>query len=142
VSTRKLMMAALLACTATTLGCSFAAREPNRYRADTRSLLETGNAALKTCYDSVITGNKGAVGNVTVNFTVQAETGRVTALKVDEANSSAPQPVQQCVLDAVGGVGTLDPPDANDGIATFSYEFEVAPQAAPQAKNSGFKAGG
>lgn len=124
-------------CALATMGCSFAKRSPEMYREDTRALLETKSGELKACYDSYLQSDKGASGTVTVFFVVQKETGKITKAEVKDA--SAPQPLQDCVTSSLVGL-TLDPPDADDGHATFSYEFQVA---APQTsqKESGFEAG-
>lgn len=118
---------------ASTIGCSFAARSPEMYREDVRAVLETKNPDIKACYDSVIRGNSNAVGTVTVRFDVMTETGQITNVMVDETNSTAPQPVKDCVTNAITGLA-IQPPDANMGKATFVYEFQIAPpQTAPPA---------
>ena len=122
--------ALLAAVAATSMGCTFIARSPEQYRDDTRAVLESAAAGLKTCYDGVIKGNKSATGTVTVRFTVEQETGIIKDAQVDAEQSTAPAPVQDCVMQSLGGL-KLDPPDARDGKATFTYEFEIAPQQAP-----------
>ena len=134
---RNLVAISLLAgLAAGSMGCQFIARGPDKYRDDTRALLESNSSSLKSCYDGVIKDNKGAVGTVTVKFTVAKESGAIQDVRVDEANSTAPAPVQDCVTNALQGLA-LDPPDARDGKATFSYEFEVAPQATAPAAAAG-----
>jgi hypothetical protein len=117
------------------LGCQFIARGPDDYRNDTRQLLESNSSSLKGCYDGVISSDKNATGTVTVSFTVEKETGRIKEVQIDESNSSAPPPVRECVVNSITGL-ELDPPDARDGQATFTYEFEIASQAA--ARVSGY----
>jgi hypothetical protein len=112
------------------MGCSFHARGPDKYRDDVRALLEKNSASLKSCYDGVRKGDEAAAGTVTVNFVVQKETGKIAKVAVDAANSTAPQGVQDCLSQSLDGLA-LDPVDARDGHATFTYEFEVAPGAAP-----------
>ena len=130
---RNLLAICLLAgLAAGSLGCRFIARGPDKYRDDTRALLESNSSGLKACYDGVIAGDKAAVGTVTVKFTVAQESGAIQDVRVDEANSTAPTSVQDCVTNSLQGLA-LDPPDARDGKATFTYEFEVAPQGAPAA---------
>lgn len=125
---QKLTATALLtALTMGSLACSFIARPPEQYRDDTQAVLDAAGGNLKACYDGVIVNDKNAKGTVTVMFSVEAETGIVKNAKVDEANSTAPAPVQDCVLQTLGGL-KLDPPDARDGQATFSYQFDIAPQ--------------
>ncbi len=125
---QKLTATALLAALAVgSLACSFIARPPEQYRDDTQAVLDAAGGNLKACYDGVIAKDKNAKGTVTVMFSVEAETGTVKDARVDEANSTAPAPVQDCVLQTLGGL-KLDPPDARDGQATFSYQFDIAPQ--------------
>jgi hypothetical protein len=125
----------LVAVAATSIGCSFAARSPDMYRDDVQAVLETKSADIKACYDQVIRADKSAVGAVTVHFDVMTETGQITNVMVDEQSSTAPQPVKDCVTNAIQGLA-IDPPDANMGKATFVYEFQIGPQqqaAAPAA---------
>jgi len=125
------------ACAVGSMGCSFAKRSPEMYREDTRALLETKSGELKACYDSYLKSDKSASGSVTVFFVVQKETGKVTKAEVQDA--SAPQALQDCVTNSLIGL-TLDPPDADDGHATFTYEFQVKPQKTSK-NESGFNAG-
>lgn len=130
-------LSVVAACAFGAMGCSFAKRGPDMYREDTRALLETKSSELKACYDSYLTSDKTASGSVTVFFVVQKETGKVTKAEVQDA--SAPQALQDCVTSSLVGL-SLDPPDADDGHATFTYEFQVKP-AATSKKESGFSAG-
>ena len=112
------------------VGCSFIKRSPEQYRDDTQALLEQNSGKLKACYDGILKTDKTAAGTVTVFFVVEKETGALKMTEVKADQSTAPQPVQDCVMQALEGLA-LDPGDADDGHATFSYEFEIAPQAAP-----------
>jgi hypothetical protein len=114
---------ALFVMTMASTGCSFHARDAEGYRKDTRTLLESKNADIKSCYDAALVKNPSVSGNVIVHFTVQSETGTVKDAKVDPS-SSAPADLSQCVVNAIQGL-TLDPPDARDGDATYSWEFQV-----------------
>jgi hypothetical protein len=124
-------------CAAATMGCSFAKRSPEMYREDTRAVLESKSGELLACYDTYLKSDKGAGGTVTVFFVVQKETGKVTQAEVKDAN--APQALQDCVTASLVGL-MLDPGDADDGHATFTYEFKPS---APKSgkKESGFEAG-
>jgi hypothetical protein len=117
------------------VGCKFAKRGPDKYRDDTQALLDTKSGELKVCYDGVLRGDKAAAGTVTIWFLVEKDTGLIKDAKVQDA--SAPQALQDCVSNTLVGL-QLDPPDADDGHATFSYEFEVAP-AKQAAAASGFE---
>lgn len=121
------------------LGCRFIKRSKQKYRDDTTALLQNGNASLKSCYDDVLKNDSSANGSVVVMFKVKDETGKIFDVKVDEANSTAPKPVQDCVSQSLAGSAPLDPPDAVEGHATYTYEFEIAPQKAPEPTSSDFK---
>jgi hypothetical protein len=104
-------------------GCSFHARDADSYRKATRALLETRNPDIKTCYDSELKKDPKVAGVVVVKFTVQKETGAISAAKVDSA-STAPATLADCVVKALDGLA-LDPPDERQGDATFQWEFQV-----------------
>ena len=68
-----------------------------------------------------------------VRFDVAPDTGQITKVAVDEAKSSAPAPVRECVTTALQGL-VLKPGDSNPGKATFAWEFKANPAApAPAA---------
>jgi len=131
----KLMPFTALAVLAGATACSFAARGPEMYRDDTQKLLDTRNAQLKACYDDALKTDAKMAGTVTVQFVVEPETGKVTKAAIDKTKSTAPDALGQCVIRAVDGL-VLQPPDANEGQATFTYEFKPNPVAAapPPAK--------
>lgn len=112
---------------ATASACQFIARSPKQYAEDAGTLIAKSNAKVKDCYDGVLKGDKSAKGTVTVNFTVNKETGTIGDVKADAANSTAPESVHACVVSALDGL-TLDPPDQRVGLATFRYELSVKPQ--------------
>ena len=109
--------------------CSFAARSPEQYRDVTRAALETKNDAIHACYDGVLKASPGAQGKVTVKFVVDDEQGKVGSVTVDKANTTAPDPVAECVTKHIGGVAIAPPPDANKGEGTWVYEFAAPPPA-------------
>lgn len=113
-------------------GCSIMMRDPEGYRTDTRTLLASKDAELQSCYNEVLKQDKTAAGTVSVKFTVQAETGAIVDPEIDAAGTTAPEPLGQCVLNAMNGL-TIEPPDELDGIATFVYEFKAEPAPAPAA---------
>ncbi len=125
----------LLTMAAGAVGCSFHARSPEKYEQDTRAVLESNAATLKACYDGVLRNDPNAGGNVVVRFDVQEKTGAITQVAIDETQSTAPQPVSDCVYQSLQGL-VLEPPDARLGKATFSYEFTIAPPA-PAAPPAG-----
>ena len=107
-------------------GCSFHARSPDEYRDATQALLDTKSADIKTCYDGALKGKADLAGTVTVHFTVEAETGKISNVSADAAKTQAPEVLTQCVVKALEGL-SLNPPDANPGDASFEYKFVVGP---------------
>jgi hypothetical protein len=105
------------------IGCGGKARGPDTYRADTQSLLSLRSAQLKTCYDAALASDATLAGTVRVNFVVAKKTGMLTKATIDPA-STAPEPLGRCVLQALDGL-KLDPPDRNEGRATFEYAFQA-----------------
>ncbi len=109
-------------------GCTGTARGLEAYRTDTASLLASRSAPLQSCYDDALKADANAAGTVTVQFVVQKKTGDIANTTIDAAKTTAPKPVGDCVLKTMTGM-KLDPPDRNEGRATFVYEFK--PPAAP-----------
>lgn len=109
--------------------CSFYARSPEQYRTDTTTLLDSKTAEISTCYDAALKATPGAAGKVTVVFTVEEKTGKISDAKADPGRTTAPQPLIDCVVNALNGL-MLAPPDQRKGNATFEYDFAL-PAAAP-----------
>lgn len=110
--------------------CSFHARGPDQYRDDTRALLESKTPEIKACYDGMLQTQQSVAGTVRVKFKVQEETGKIVEVEVDPAGTTAPPELAQCVVRSIDGL-VLQPPDENPGIASFSWEFQAEPVAAP-----------
>lgn len=129
---KSLISLTLVSLAALAAGCSFAARSPEMYAADTQKVLESRSPDIKKCYDDALKTKQDLAGRVTVKFTVKNETGELTGLQVDAANTTAPEPLPGCVIAALQGL-KLTPPDEKEGLATFSWEFVAtpAPAAAP-----------
>ena len=121
----------VLASVAGALTCSCAARNAEMYRDDTRKLLEKKNAEIHQCYNEVLKTDPTASGTVVVKFTVQSDTGKIVDAEIDPQRSGAPPALGVCIQQAITAL-TLDPPDGNDGQATFVYEFTVGPAPAPE----------
>lgn len=133
VKMRKSPNLALLALAVAAVGCSVAARDANMYAQDTQKVLESRNGAIKACYDQLLKADKNVAGTVTVKFTVKTETGDLTDIKVDPAGTTAPEALSQCVVTSIQGL-KLAPPDSQEGLATYSWSFQVgAPAAAVPA---------
>jgi hypothetical protein len=98
-------------------------RAVDAYRADTQKLLDGRQANIKTCYDSALKTDAALGGTVTVQFIIEKTSGAISGVTVDTAKTTAPPALQSCVVDSISKL-TLDPPDANEGHATFVYEFK------------------
>jgi hypothetical protein len=123
-------------------GCSFAARSPDMYRDDTQKLLDTRAGDIKACYDGILKTDSKAEGLVVVRFDVAEDTGQITKVALDDAKSTAPAPVRECVTKGLEGL-VLKPGDARLGKATFSWEFKANPApAAPAAAATATPAAG
>jgi TonB family protein len=99
------------------------ARDVDAYRSDTQKLLDSRSSQLQSCYDDALKSNRKLSGTVTVQFVVEKESGQVVKATIDTAKSTAPPALGQCVLRVVEGL-KLEPPDKNEGQATFVYEFK------------------
>jgi hypothetical protein len=108
-------------------GCTCVARDQETYRADTRTLVETKNKALKDCYDAALVADPKLDGQVTVKFKVEKKTGKILEPTVDKAETKAPDELGACIVKAIDGL-TLDPVDQRDGLATFKWTFKANPQ--------------
>ena len=106
-------------------GCSCLARDAETYRADTRTVLETRNDAVKACYDEALKADPAVSGTVVVKFKVEKKTGKIIDTAVDTARSKAPESLSKCIVEAIDGL-TLDPVDQRDGMATFSWTFKAS----------------
>jgi len=108
---------------AATSACTFIARDPETYKADTRTVIETQNTKIKECYDVALVANEKVSGKAVIKFTVEKKTGKIVNPVVDPS-STAPADMSQCIVNAVDGL-VLDPPDQRDGQATYTWEFKV-----------------
>jgi hypothetical protein len=115
--------AALIALGLALSGCSgsFYARSPDDYRTATRTLLESKESSFKQCYEGVLSATPDAAGTVAVSFVVEEKTGKIlTPSSLPE--STAPQPLRECVVKGLDGLA-LDPPDQRKGVATVTFDF-------------------
>ena len=122
----------LIALLASVTGCSFYARSPEDYRDATQALLDTKAGDIKACYDAALKNQKELQGRVTVQFTVEAETGKIKDVKTDPSGTTAPETLSTCVTNSISGLA-LTPPDKRDGVATWVYDFAATPAAPPAA---------
>jgi hypothetical protein len=109
--------------------CSFLARDTETYERDTSSLLDTRSSQLQACYDQELARNPDMAGKLTVTFTVEKQTGKMTALAWDKSRTTVSETLATCVISALEGL-ELSEPDQRDGVATFSYTFRNTKPAA------------
>jgi len=119
-----LRIAAAAALVAGLGACSFEyhARSPEDYRAATRALLESKQSDFTNCYAGVIKATPDAKGSVAVSFEVEEKTGKIVTPK-SLPESTAPQPLQECVVNGLNGLA-LEPPDQRKGVATMTFDFD------------------
>jgi hypothetical protein len=133
----KLLTIGLFGLAASTAACSFTARSPEDYRDATQAVLATKSPAMQSCYNTVLQSTNNAAGTVVVSFTVENSTGKIMSPTVDATKSTAPAAVQSCVTTNLAGL-VIQPPDARDGQATFTWDFEPnGPGATPTATPPG-----
>lgn len=120
---RSIIITGALLCAVALSACSFHARDAESYRKVTREVLETKNGEIKSCYDTALKDNPDRTGTVVVTMTVEKDTGVIKDVKVDDKETKASQALRACVTDALTGL-KIDPPDARDGHATFTWKFE------------------
>ncbi len=101
-------------------GCAY--RSPEMWRDDTNKVLTTKNEEIRICYDGVLKTQPGVGGKVTVKFEVETEAGKIQNVTVDQANTTAPPAVSDCVKHSIEGL-VITPPDARVGQGTYVYEF-------------------
>jgi hypothetical protein len=104
--------------------CQFIARSPEDYAKDTKALVAKQQDKMKSCYDEILKGDQKAAGVVAVKFNVEPKTGTLKNAKIDAGKTTAPENVQQCVLEQMKGL-TLDPPDQREGLGSFEIEFKA-----------------
>lgn len=105
-------------------GCSGAIRTAEPYRDDVAKVLESKNGDVTACYNEALKTNKELAGTVTVKFMVEMKTGTFKDIKTD-----GPPELGTCVSNALNGL-VLTPGDANNGDATFTYQFTPGAPAA------------
>lgn len=129
--TKSLTKLGLVALVLGAVGCSYYARSPEDYRKVTRELIEGNRPAIESCYTEALKAQKDLTGRVAIKFSVQPETGMISNTQVDAAQTTAPDSLAQCVVQAVEGL-QLAPPDEREGQATFYFDFIAQqPSASP-----------
>ncbi len=111
------------------LGCAVMARDTPTYESDTSALLDTRADELEACYAKQLGFNPALAGKLTITFTVEKKTGKLTQLTWDKTRTSVGEGLATCVVSALEGL-RLDPIDQRDGQATFIYTFRASAPAA------------
>jgi hypothetical protein len=117
-----LLISLALALGLTSSACSFLARDTETYERDTSTLLDTRSSQLQACYDQELARNPDMAGKLTVTFTVEKKTGKITQLAWDKSRTTVGDTLATCVVSALEGL-ELAEPDQRDGVASFSYTF-------------------
>lgn len=99
------------------------ARGLEGYRTDTQKLLDTRHADIERCYEQALKDKPDLAGKVTVEFVVEKKTGMITRANINAIQTTAPKILGECVIQGVANL-KLDPPDRDEGHATFVYEFK------------------
>jgi hypothetical protein len=121
---RSIITAGALLAALSLSACSFHARDAESYRKVTREVLETRNADIKSCYDKALEKDPKMDGTIVIKMTVEKDTGVIKDVKVDKKASEGSKLLRACVVDALHDL-KIDPPDAREGQATFSWKFEA-----------------
>jgi outer membrane biosynthesis protein TonB len=103
-------------------GCSFYARGKDDYRKAVRNTLDQRSSEIEGCYRAELKGNDAAKGKVVVRFDVAPKTGEFQNAEVVKEETTASEPLQQCVLKNIQDL-KLDPADQRKGEATFTWDF-------------------
>jgi hypothetical protein len=109
---------------ATVVAACAHARTADEYRADTAKLMATKNDEIKACYDKILAAQPKAAGVVTVDFAVEAKTGHLADVRVNKAQTTAPDDVSQCVLAAIPSLA-VTPGDRKRGQGTWAWQFNA-----------------
>jgi hypothetical protein len=121
----KALTAAAMLLASLAAGCSFHARDPEAYREATRNVLETRSGEVQACYDAALKKDEKVGGEVVVKLTVEADTGKIKNPEVVDDETTAPAELAACIVGQLDGLA-IDPPDARQGNATFTWRFQVS----------------
>lgn len=103
-------------------GCAGAIRSDDIYSREVKELLETKGGQVSNCWGDARKTDPTAMGTVTVTFRVAEDTGAIENPAVDASGTTAPEPIQQCVLASLEGLA-LSPPDTRPANATYVWEL-------------------
>jgi hypothetical protein len=115
-------LACTLVASIAAVGCGHFARETTEYSVDVRQMLASRNDAVSLCYGRVLEQMPTAAGTVALRFRVVPETGRLAKTRINPAKTTAPEPVQRCILENLDEM-KLDPPDVNEAVGEVVWNF-------------------
>jgi hypothetical protein len=116
------VLACAVAASLATVGCGHFARGTTEYSVDVRQMLASRNDAVSVCYGRVLEQMPIAAGTVAIKFHVVPETGRLGQTRINPAKTTAPEPVQRCILENLDKM-QLDPPDVNEAVGEVVWNF-------------------
>jgi hypothetical protein len=115
------------------LGCVRWLRDADFYGEQLTALLEQRNEPIQACYDRYLEEqDPKAKGAVVLDFEIEKRTGRITNIRVDQAQTDVPEPLIACVTDELATT-RLDPADARTAVANYRWEFAPGSRKAPPA---------
>ncbi|MEB2313302.1 MAG: AgmX/PglI C-terminal domain-containing protein [Polyangiaceae bacterium] len=126
---RRLMLLGLVALGSMSAGCTM--RSDGIYGQEVQKVLEAKGGDLAQCHAQALKADPSAAGSVMVHFKVAKDTGDFTDPQIVAEKTTAPESLQQCVLQAIPGL-KLTPADTQRP-ADASYEFVFAPSASALA---------
>ncbi len=103
-----------------TVGCAH--RDEKMWNDDVSKVFQSKQGDMQSCYDNVLKTDPKAAGSVAVAFEVETEGGKIQNVVVEKGSSTAPEPVQQCVTNALQGL-VVSPPDNRLGQGKWTFQF-------------------
>lgn len=101
-------------------GCAY--RDAKMWNDDVQKAVQPKQPDITSCYNNVLKTNPTAAGKVAVAFEVETDQGKFQNITVDKSKTTAPEPVQQCVTNAMQGLA-VSPPDKRLGQGTMEFDF-------------------
>jgi hypothetical protein len=101
-------------------GCAY--RDAKMWQDDTGKVFAAKTPDIQACYDGVLKNDPKAAGKVTIAFEVETEAGKIQSVTVEKANTTAPEPVQECVTKNIANL-SVQPPDKRLGQGKWVWEF-------------------
>ncbi len=130
---RRFTSATLILGLAAPTGCIKWMRDPEYYGEQLSELIEAREDKFKACYDRYLAEvDETAKGTLVARFVVEADTGRLTEIAVVAEQTTVPEGLAACVTDELSSL-KLEPADAKDGHASYTWEFAPGSRKRPPA---------